>query len=27
MAELKGIDFADFAREVTATSRNFFHLA
>jgi len=27
LAELKGMDLADFAREVTATSRNFFQLA
>jgi TatD DNase family protein len=27
LAELKGTDFADFAAEVTATSRNFFGLA
>jgi len=27
LAELKGMDLADFAREVTTTSRNFFQLA
>ena len=26
LAELKGMDFADFARQVTKTSRNFFNL-
>jgi TatD DNase family protein len=27
LAELKGVDLADFVRQVTATSRNFFNLA